>query len=145
LESGVKPVQYFVRGSDASVKSRRTPNSDAPSSRRSFPIDLGVNKIVAIPERVEVLHFHFIGVIPEQRSRSFEKRKNPGAKLLRGLHVGAGEEIRTLDIHLGKVALYQLSYSRVLLLLEPYVAVVLAVSRASILDLRSRVLTLENS
>jgi hypothetical protein len=27
-------------------------------------------------------------------------------------HIGAGEEIRTLDIHLGKVALYQLSYSR---------------------------------
>ena len=26
--------------------------------------------------------------------------------------IGAGEEIRTLDIHLGKVALYQLSYSR---------------------------------
>jgi hypothetical protein len=29
---------------------------------------------------------------------------------------GAGEEIRTLDIHLGKVALYQLSYSRIVLL-----------------------------
>ena len=29
------------------------------------------------------------------------------------LFFGAGEEIRTLDIHLGKVALYQLSYSRV--------------------------------
>jgi hypothetical protein len=28
---------------------------------------------------------------------------------------GAGEEIRTLDIHLGKVALYQLSYSRITL------------------------------
>ena len=26
---------------------------------------------------------------------------------------GAGEEIRTLDINLGKVALYQLSYTRV--------------------------------
>jgi hypothetical protein len=25
---------------------------------------------------------------------------------------GAGEEIRTLDIHLGRVALYQLSYAR---------------------------------
>jgi hypothetical protein len=30
------------------------------------------------------------------------------------LSFGAGEEIRTLDIHLGKVALYQLSYSRIL-------------------------------
>jgi hypothetical protein len=26
---------------------------------------------------------------------------------------GAGEEIRTLDIHLGRVALYQLSYARI--------------------------------
>ena len=28
------------------------------------------------------------------------------------LHTGAGEESRTLDLNLGKVALYQLSYSR---------------------------------
>ena len=28
-------------------------------------------------------------------------------------HSGAGEESRTLDLNLGKVALYQLSYSRV--------------------------------
>jgi len=27
--------------------------------------------------------------------------------------VGAGEEARTLDFHLGRVALYQLSYARV--------------------------------
>jgi hypothetical protein len=32
---------------------------------------------------------------------------------------GAGEEIRTLDIHLGKVALYQLSYSRTVFLVLP--------------------------
>lgn len=30
-----------------------------------------------------------------------------------GLDVGAGDEIRTRDIYLGKVVLYQLSYSRV--------------------------------
>ena len=30
-----------------------------------------------------------------------------------GLHEnGAGEETRTLDVHLGKVVLYQLSYAR---------------------------------
>ena len=29
------------------------------------------------------------------------------------LQIGAGEESRTLDLNLGKVALYQLSYSRV--------------------------------
>ena len=28
------------------------------------------------------------------------------------LRIGAGEESRTLDLNLGKVALYQLSYSR---------------------------------
>ena len=28
--------------------------------------------------------------------------------------IGAGEEIRTLDSHLGKVVLYQLSYARLL-------------------------------
>jgi hypothetical protein len=39
----------------------------------------------------------------------------PRAINSRGFHSsGAGEEIRTLDIHLGKVALYQLSYSRIL-------------------------------
>ena len=30
----------------------------------------------------------------------------------KGRKIGAGEEIRTLDSHLGKVALYQLSYTR---------------------------------
>ena len=28
--------------------------------------------------------------------------------------IGAGEESRTLDLNLGKVALYQLSYSRII-------------------------------
>jgi hypothetical protein len=36
-------------------------------------------------------------------------RQNP-----RGLKNGASEEVRTLDIHLGKVVLYQLSYARFL-------------------------------
>ena len=31
-----------------------------------------------------------------------------------GLKNGASEEVRTLDIHLGKVVLYQLSYARLL-------------------------------
>jgi hypothetical protein len=33
---------------------------------------------------------------------------------------GAGDEARTRDLNLGKVALYQLSYSRVLLLTTAY-------------------------
>ncbi len=35
-------------------------------------------------------------------------------KGVKGEKNGAGEGIRTLDIHLGKVTLYQLSYARVL-------------------------------
>jgi hypothetical protein len=34
---------------------------------------------------------------------------------------GAGEGIRTLDIHLGKVVLYQLSYARILLFISLYI------------------------
>jgi hypothetical protein len=41
--------------------------------------------------------------------------KTPSHKPEVILLFGAGEEIRTLDIHLGKVALYQLSYSRIVL------------------------------
>jgi hypothetical protein len=33
--------------------------------------------------------------------------------LLPFLKFGAGKEVRTLDLYLGKVSLYQLSYSRV--------------------------------
>jgi hypothetical protein len=37
-------------------------------------------------------------------------------KSLLSLETGAGKGARTLDLNLGKVALYQLSYSRILLL-----------------------------
>ena len=40
--------------------------------------------------------------------------KNPQSVRTRGLKNGASEEVRTLDIHLGKVVLYQLSYARFL-------------------------------
>jgi hypothetical protein len=39
-------------------------------------------------------------------------RKDKGEALASPLKFGAGEESRTLDLNLGKVALYQLSYSR---------------------------------
>ncbi len=41
---------------------------------------------------------------------------NKKGKLCFPSESGAGEESRTLDLNLGKVALYQLSYSRILLL-----------------------------
>ena len=37
---------------------------------------------------------------------------------------GAGDEARTRDLNLGKVALYQLSYSRVLLLTTAYLPLI---------------------
>jgi hypothetical protein len=40
-------------------------------------------------------------------------KKNPGLMNQTRL-IGAADEIRTHDIHLGKVVLYQLSYGRVL-------------------------------
>lgn len=60
----------------------------------------------------------------DEQSHSWDQRGRPGhdgevvhttkAALPGGLDVGAGDEIRTRDIHLGKVMLYQLSYSRLL-------------------------------
>ncbi len=41
------------------------------------------------------------------------KKNSPGTNLSYFLNSGAGNEARTRDINLGKVALYQLSYSRV--------------------------------
>ena len=47
------------------------------------------------------------------RSRAIPKQKKAGGpEDLRPSKSGAGEEIRTLDSHLGKVVLYQLSYAR---------------------------------
>jgi hypothetical protein len=42
----------------------------------------------------------------------FRKRSRNQGYLVLGEEDGAGDEIRTRDINLGKVALYQLSYSR---------------------------------
>jgi hypothetical protein len=35
-------------------------------------------------------------------------------------HIGAGNQVRTGDLNLGKVALYQLSYSRAIVLTNPF-------------------------
>jgi hypothetical protein len=44
----------------------------------------------------------------------YEDTKKPLQHLCQGLfEIGAGNEARTRDLNLGKVALYQLSYSRV--------------------------------
>ena len=41
------------------------------------------------------------------------KHRNRNMKNRGGVRNGAGNEARTRDLHLGKVALYQLSYSRI--------------------------------
>ena len=43
-----------------------------------------------------------------------DTRKKKGSPQASFFAIGAGEESRTLDLNLGKVALYQLSYSRIL-------------------------------
>jgi hypothetical protein len=47
----------------------------------------------------------------------FEDTKKPQVLKLEAKN-GASEEVRTLDIHLGKVVLYQLSYARLKLTTE---------------------------
>ena len=52
---------------------------------------------------------------PDCRIQSFEPRlpqKKPS--LLAGLFYGAGDEARTRYLHLGKVALYRMSYTRIM-------------------------------
>ena len=41
--------------------------------------------------------------------------------MLKNIDIGAGNEVRTRDLDLGKVALYQLSYTRIKLILKSMV------------------------
>src|SRR5438270_5626232 len=57
-----------------------------------------------------------LGRRPRESLREPGKRKGRAALVAHGLSLeetGAGKESRTPDLNLGKVALYQLSYSRV--------------------------------
>ena len=58
-------------------------------------------------------HFFAVGIV-EQEGRRQKTRKQKRRSLLNGVFVkyGAGNETRTRDPDLGKVVLYQLSYSR---------------------------------
>ena len=48
----------------------------------------------------------------DKRSPDRLNEKTPAMLLNRGFRIGAGNETRTRDPNLGKVVLYQLSYSR---------------------------------
>ena len=51
-------------------------------------------------------------VVPSLRDPGFARKKTAGVSTGGLFENGAGEETRTLDVHLGKVVLYQLSYAR---------------------------------
>ena len=51
------------------------------------------------------------------RKRSTSELHRPATPINTGIHVRAGDEIRTRDIQLGRLTLYQLSYSRIFVLL----------------------------
>src|SRR5471030_440463 len=61
--------------------------------------------------------------ITQEESSCFVAHAKRAAIRLPFFNFGAGEESRTLDLNLGKVALYQLSYSRVELFLEARIGV----------------------
>ena len=48
----------------------------------------------------------------ERAGGSSHPEKTKPSDFSEGFENGAGEETRTLDVHLGKVVLYQLSYAR---------------------------------
>lgn len=50
--------------------------------------------------------------LPRLHSAGMRAKKKPPVDSGGFLENGAGEETRTLDVHLGKVVLYQLSYAR---------------------------------
>ena len=54
------------------------------------------------------------GPLPVIQVAALTSTGNRKSPLRRGGECGAGDEIRTRDIYLGKVVLYQLSYSRIL-------------------------------
>ena len=66
---------------------------------------------VVLPPRIEL------------RIRPYQGRVIPlnyrSVKIKQVLKNGAGDEVRTRDIYLGKVMLYQLSYSRIILVRRP--------------------------
>ena len=79
----------------------------------------------AIRSRTGLTGFAIQGITALLSRRDLEKRildKKKGkhsASLF--IEIGAGEESRTLDLNLGKVALYQLSYSRISVYIYIYI------------------------
>ena len=80
------------------------------AKRASIPLDEPKRARFSVAARERLRPFN-ARVTAKQEKRESALRTFP-------FQFGAGEESRTLDLYLGKVSLYQLSYSRVKLLLE---------------------------
>ena len=68
----------------------------------------------AVRSRTGLTGFAIRGItalLPRQKITFLRQKREANASLF--LEIGAGKESRTLDLNLGKVALYQLSYSRI--------------------------------
>ncbi len=68
----------------------------------------------AVRSRTGLTGFAIRGItalLPRQKNRLLRQKREATASLF--MEIGAGKESRTLDLNLGKVALYQLSYSRI--------------------------------
>ena len=68
----------------------------------------------AVRSRTGLTGFAIRGItalLPRQNNRPLRQKREATASLF--MEIGAGKESRTLDLNLGKVALYQLSYSRI--------------------------------
>ena len=82
----------------------------AQGSVSSAPLDAGVEAGVGIEPAYTDLQSAAWPLCHPARGGSNQKGKRAGFPFV--LNSGAGEESRTLDLNLGKVALYQLSYAR---------------------------------
>jgi hypothetical protein len=85
---------------------------------RKKPPDEGglVNFGGAAQSRTGLTGFAIRGItalLPRRRDFTQIRSRKKGSAGLPFFRTGAGEEARTLDLNLGKVALYQLSYSRI--------------------------------
>ncbi len=84
----------------------RSAQSETGAGEESRTLDLNLGKVALYQlsySRTEQYHLLSHPEIKKEALFDFGFLRNPGA----------GEESRTLDLNLGKVALYQLSYSRV--------------------------------